>query len=149
MAWHQVENFRHHLKKYQEETGKTQAEVAQDLETTYGTLRFWLSGTRPPKVENLKRAASLFKCRVTEFIDDPGDPPPGITPEKWAEASERTRVLGSAMFEDLLQMPEDEQEEYYKLWLQGVRIGLARRAAEADTTYRSDIKTGGKGGKKP
>lgn len=48
MAWAQVEAFHQALKAYQERTGKTQAQVAGDLGTSYGTLRFWLSGTRPP-----------------------------------------------------------------------------------------------------
>ena len=145
MSWVQVDAFRDHLKKYQEATGKTQALVAVDLGTTYGTLRFWLSGTRPPKVENLQKAAFLFGCSVTEFLEDPGNVPAGLDPNNWAEASERTRVLASAMFEDLKSMPEDEQEAYYQLWKQGVMIGRTRMAAE-DKAKKS---SGSKGGKKP
>lgn len=146
MTWAQVETFRAHLKRYQEVTKKTQAQVADDLGTTYGTLRFWLSGTRPPKVENMKKAATLFGCRVTDFIDDPMEVPPGIDPEKWTQVSEKSRVLASAMFEDLVSIPEAEQDAYYELWKKGVQIGLARRAAEQGTPV---TKTGGRIGKKP
>lgn len=75
MAWARVDAFREAVRQYQERTGKTQAQVAEDLGTTYGTLRFWLSGTRPPKKENLTKAAEVFGCSITRFWDDPGERP--------------------------------------------------------------------------
>lgn len=140
MAWLRVENFRKRLKEYQDRTGKTQAEAAEELGTTYGTLRFWLSGTRPPKNENLQRAVVVFGngCSITEFIDDPGGVPPGIDPTEWAETSERTRVLASAMFQDLRALPEDEQQIYYELWKKGQEIGRARLASEAKEKLQAE-----------
>jgi transcriptional regulator with XRE-family HTH domain len=72
MPWPQLDNFKNRLAEYQASTGKTQDEVAHDLGTTYGTLRFWLAGTRQPSLPTLQAASKLFKCSVTEFLDDPG-----------------------------------------------------------------------------
>nr|WP_320131975.1 hypothetical protein [uncultured Holophaga sp.] len=75
---------------------------------------------------------------MTEFVDDPGISPDGMPTGAWSEASERDRVLATAMLEDLKSIPEDQKDLYYQLWKQGVAIGLARQAAEK-----------GQGGKKP
>ena len=145
--WPLRANFVKRLEQYRERTGATIAEVAKLLGVSESSVYSYCSRETSQPSENTKKAAAkLFGCPITEFIDDPGSPPPGIDPERWAEASERSRVLASAMFEDLTKFPEEEQEEYYKLWQQGVRIGLARRAAEAK---EAEKKPGGRGGKKP
>jgi len=66
----------------------------------------------------------------------------GIEGEKWADASERDRVLANAMLEDLMTIPEAEKEAYWELYKQGVFKGLARMKAEQEAKE-------GKGGKKP
>lgn len=124
MGWAQVDRFYAEVRKYQEATGKTQAQVAKDLGTTYGTLRFWLSGTRPPKVENMKKAASLFKCQVADFIED-SPAPDDITPEEWA-SEETARTMASAVFLHAKQYsPADQKKFYqaYKHWRESLEIG--------------------------
>lgn len=83
-----------------------------------------------PSLDVVQKAAEVFEVSITELIDDPGGAPPGMDPDKWAEASNRDRVLASAMLEDLMTIPEEEKDAYYKLWKQGVLIGRARMAAE-------------------
>lgn len=112
MTWKQVELFKKRVRDYQDQTSKTQAKVAEDLGTSYGTLRFWLSGVRPPKRENLQRAAALFGCSILEFIDDPGNGPEGIgiSADRWAKASERDRTLLMQMFDGFLDMPDEMKD---------------------------------------
>jgi transcriptional regulator with XRE-family HTH domain len=120
MGWLRVENFKKRLREYQDRTGKTQSQAADDLGTTYGTLRFWLSGTRPPKNANLQRAVAVFGhgCSITEFVDDPGESTPGVKPEKWVDASERDRVINSMMFADITaaDLSDEEKDELYRAW---------------------------------
>jgi len=137
--WAQRERFQLALKAYQESTGKIHEDVAADLEITLPTLRNYLYGSKNPSTKVLQRAAGLFGCSVTEFIDDPGTPVPfGVNPQEWSEASERTRVLASAMFQDLRAMPEEEQQIYYELWKKGQEIGRARLAAEAKEKLQAE-----------
>lgn len=98
MGWPHVDAFKRRLAEYQARTDKTQAEVASELETTYGTLMFWLSGSRPPKRENMQRAAALFGCSVTEFMDDPGATVAG---RSTADLSEARRFVSGQMFKDI------------------------------------------------
>jgi transcriptional regulator with XRE-family HTH domain len=143
--WTYCDRFKEYCKAYQIRTDKTQEGVALDLEVTLPTLRNFLYGSKKPSTSVLQRASALFGCRVTEFLDDPGAPPPGIAPDVWAEVSERDRVLGSAMLEDLRSIPEEEKDAYYQLWKQGVMIGRARMMAEEKAKKSSE----GKGEKKP
>lgn len=111
MAWAQVEAFHQALKGYQERTGKTQAQVADELGTSYGTLRFWLSGTRSPKRENLIRAAGLFGVPVTDFMDAPV-----FADMKTEVLDERGRFIKRVMGADLAAMPEIEREAAFQAW---------------------------------
>lgn len=92
--WLQVDRLKNRLKAYQARTGKTQAQVAEDLGTSYGTLRFWLSGTRRPELPTLQKFASVFQdgCTVSEFFDDPGAAPAGIDLSSYSEV-DRHRLL--------------------------------------------------------
>ena len=111
MAWAQVEAFHQALKAYQEKTGKTQAQVAGDMGTSYGTLRFWLSGTRSPKLDNLIRAAELFDVPVTNFMDAPI---PGEM--RSVVLDERGRFMKRVMGSDLAELPENEREAAFQAW---------------------------------
>lgn len=96
------------MKEYQAKTGKTQTQAADDLGLSLSSLRQILyQKTRRASFDTCQKAASVFGCSVTEFIDDPGAPPPGVDAERWAKATERDRVLASAMFEELVDVPED------------------------------------------
>ncbi len=144
--WGHRELFKAAVKNYRESAGVKLADVAECIGLKEQTLKDYLYRKDvKPSLEVLQKAASTFGCSVTEFIDDPGAVPAGMDPDKWAEASDRDRVLASAMLEDLKTIPEEEKEAYYQLWKQGVMIGRSRMMAEAKTKKASE----GKGGKKP
>jgi len=118
MGWLRAGAFKKRLKEYQARTGKTQAQVAKDLGTTYGTLRFWLSGTRPPRVENLQAAVILFGngCSLSEFIDDPGKEIAGVDV---TQLSEKRRFLAGLMFEGITAegLSDEDAQLLYEDWL--------------------------------
>ena len=110
------------------------ADVAEKvMKVLPNTLNKWLgkSQTHKPNPEALQLLGNFLERDYRLLLEDPGMAPPGIDPKKWSEASERTRVLASAMFQDLLSFPEDQQQVYYELWKKGQEIGRARMAAEA------------------
>lgn len=114
--WLQVGTFKRQLKAYQAKSKHTQAEVARELGTTYGTLRFWLSGKRPPKRANLQAAAALFNCSVLEFMDDPGSSLAGLGDEGSFGSSEEERVILRAMAKDLRQLSSEDQRLAFEVW---------------------------------
>jgi transcriptional regulator with XRE-family HTH domain len=131
--WSHREAFRAAVKSHRVKAGVKLADIAESIGLKEQTLKDYLYRKDvKPSLEVLQKAAVNFGCSITEFIDDPGaSAPPGIDPDQWSEASERTRVLASAMFQDLRAIPEEEQQIYYELWKKGQEIGRARLAAEA------------------
>jgi len=63
------------------------------------TLRQLLQDTtrKRPYIDTLVGIASVLGCSVTEFLDAPGDPAPGMSAERWAGLSERERVMASSL----------------------------------------------------
>lgn len=114
-------------------TGKLEArtQLACELGISPDSLKQYYSGSKVPGRNLLLRMCPVFGCRIGELVDDPEGAPAGIPSDQWASASERTRVLASAMFQDLLALPEEEQQLYYELWKKGQEIGRQRLAAEA------------------
>jgi hypothetical protein len=123
------------------------ADVAPILGLTPSSLNKYLgkSDTHKPSAEALKLLGDFLGKDYRLLLEGPGAAPPGISEEDWLKVTDRTRVLASAMFEDLKSFPPEEQEAYYQLWLQGVRIGRARMMAEKQEKKPE----GKKGGKKP
>ena len=117
--WPQRQKFKSALEEYQAKTGKKQAEVAEDLNMSLHGLRqvLYQKGRRC-SFETAQKASALFGVSVTEFLDDPGAPPPGVGHEKWAAISERDRVIASAMFADITadQLTEAEKDELYRAY---------------------------------
>jgi len=121
MSWKRVSNFKKRLKEFQESTGMTQTEAAEALGTTYGTLKFWLSGRRPPKNETLQRIVKVFGngCSFTEFVDDPGAP---IAGQSAAHLSEERRLWASLIYKDFAanEFDDDDARLLYEDFLQSV-----------------------------
>jgi len=129
--WPQREKFKSLVNAYRKKHGIDRATMAECLGVKESHLHGLLYDKRVrPSLDVVQKAAEVFEVSITELIDDPGGAPPGMDPDKWAEASNRDRVLASAMLEDLMTIPEEEKDAYYKLWKQGVLIGRARMAAE-------------------
>ena len=144
--WPQRERFKTLVNAYRRKHGIDRATMADRLGIKESHLHGLLYDKRVrPSLDVVQKAAEVFEVSITELIDDPGGAPPGMDPDKWAEASDRDRVLASAMLEDLMVIPEEEKDAYYQLWKQGVMIGRARMAAEEKAKKSSE----GKGGKKP
>lgn len=97
-AWPQRERFRERLQAYLKQTGKTQAEAAEELGISLPHLRnsMYRKDKRLGR-EPLELASALFGCRVTEFTDDPGG---DILGQDVSNLSEHDRVLAHMMFHD-------------------------------------------------
>jgi transcriptional regulator with XRE-family HTH domain len=124
-AWPQREIFRACLKAYQENSGKSQEDVAGELGVARSSLRFWLyQQKRKPSFEVLKRAAKLFGCSVTEFVDDPAGAArvPGVAQDAWAALSERDKVIGIAVFHDITadDLTEEDKDMLFAAWKEEV-----------------------------
>lgn len=126
-VWPQRKNFRRIAQGWAKERGINRADLALRLELSEGSLHsLYYDRTRKAGLDLLRRASVLFGCSITEFIGDPGSVPEGmgISPNKWAEASERDRALITLMFEDLKTIPEDMKDKLYQQWL--AAIGYAQ-----------------------
>jgi transcriptional regulator with XRE-family HTH domain len=125
--WIQLESFKSRLKEYQARTGKTQVQVAEDLGTSYGTLRFWLAGVRPPSLSTLQNAANIFGCSVSEFIDDPAK---NIAGQNLSDSSEKKRFLAGLIVKDLRMedLTDDDAEQIYRAAAKERDWILARKA---------------------
>jgi hypothetical protein len=68
---------------------------------------------KTPRYSTLAHISGVLGCPVMEFLDDPGDPPPGVAPARWSELSERERAIASEMLADMtgdsLTAPEKEE----------------------------------------
>ena len=144
--WPQRERFKTLVNAYRRKQGIDRATMAERLGIKESHLHGLLYDKRVrPSIDVVQTAAEVFEVSITELLDDPGGAPPGMDPDKWAEASNQDRVLASAMLEDLMTIPEEEKDAYYKLWKQGVMIGRARMATGDKLKKSSE----GKDGKKP
>jgi len=130
MSWPQYQKFRQAAKEYQAKTGEGQRSISEKIGINLFTYRNYLYGSKKPGIKTLKAAAKLFECSITEFVDDPGVPPPGIDRNAWSTVSEQDRVLCSAILEDLRSLTNEEKDAYYDLCKQGVFRVLSRMKVE-------------------
>ena len=120
-VWPQREKFKAMVKAYQNGTGKSQEQVAEELDVARSSLRFWLyQKKRKPSLEILQRSAKLFGCSVTEFVDDPAAGPrvPGVDQVAWLDLTERERVIAGSMFDDITagDLTEEDKDMLYAAW---------------------------------
>ena len=132
-VWSKRQLFRDWVTDLKTLKGWTNAEVAASMKISPLSLKKYLgrSGTHKAGDDALRLLGDQLGRDYRLLLEDPGMAPPGIDPGQWSGASERTRVLASAMFQDLLSLPEGEQQIYYELWKKGQEIGRQRLAAEA------------------
>jgi len=84
--------------------GAVRMDVVADLFGLHeDTLRQFLQnkGRARPHIDTLTHIARVLGCRVTDFLDAPGDPVPGTRPEAWEKLSEQDRAHATAFFGDL------------------------------------------------
>jgi DNA-binding XRE family transcriptional regulator len=56
------------LKKVRIENGFTQRQVSEILKMPLDTYKNYEQGKREPKIDTLKQLATLFKCKIDDFI---------------------------------------------------------------------------------
>ena len=73
--------------------------VADLFNLNEDTLRQLLydSTRKRPYIDTLLHISGVLGCSVTEFLDAPGDPPPGMSTEKWSSLSARERSMASSL----------------------------------------------------
>lgn len=94
--WPQFQNFKRHVAKYKKEHRIKHEDVAHRLDIKIAYLRNLLYGQKKPSFEFIQRAAALFECKLTEFIDDPGEK---IAGEDASSLTPKRRFLAQMMFE--------------------------------------------------
>lgn len=57
------------LKRARKSQGMTQTELAEFIGVTQGAVHQWESGKSSPTIDNLKKIAKLFNCKVDDLID--------------------------------------------------------------------------------
>ena len=116
--------------------GVSYSEIAKalGLRSTRSLEHDWrYDKNRRPSRITLERASDYFQVSIFEIDIEYSQPPAGVPASSWDEASEKTKVIASAMFQDLTELPEDQQEILYQLWKQAQAIGKARLEAEGKT----------------
>ncbi|MDR2560991.1 MAG: helix-turn-helix domain-containing protein [Holophagales bacterium] len=90
-----------------------------------------------PRIDSLKNIANVIGCSVAEFLDDPGDAPPGMA-GKWAALSERERAIASEMLADIAleELSLIEKEELYRLFQEG-KYRMIRMRQYGNSTFDS------------
>ena len=113
--WPQRALFKRYLKLLAKKEGLTMTEVAEKLGTTYNTLRQYISVARKdtrPSLEFIQRAAALFECSVTEFIDNPGEPMQGLA----LANSEEERVFLREVAHDIATLAPEKRRLLAESW---------------------------------
>ena len=57
------------LKSARKERGLSQEEIAEAICVTQSAVHQWESGKSKPTIDNLKKIAKLFNCKVDDLID--------------------------------------------------------------------------------
>lgn len=117
-VWPQRGVFADLIRDYLKKTGSRQADFAEKVGTTTGTLRQWLyNSRRKPDIKNLILVSSLLGCPITTFIDNPSENIPGIPVGK----TEEERVMVRRMAEDLSGMSSRQRHSALEVWASLVR----------------------------
>ena len=64
------EIFTRNLKKFLQESGKTQKEVADAVGVSYGTFCDWTKGRAYPRMDKVQLLADFFEVRKSDLVDD-------------------------------------------------------------------------------
>lgn len=129
-VWPQRTLFRKRLKEYLDAHGWTQDRAAAALGVELIHLRNCLY--RKEKrlgIEPLQRAAALFGCSITEFIDDPAATVEGIPKEGLTRLSEAKRAVMFMMFQNLQHedVSDEQALQYLKIIEAAVAAGKIRK----------------------
>jgi transcriptional regulator with XRE-family HTH domain len=113
-VWPQREQFRLRFDAWKKARQLTTAEASGTLQVTEGTLKALLyRKTYKPGLEILQRAAAVFGCSVSEFIDDPGASAGGVDV---AELRPEDRAFMRAIGSDLTKLTPQQVENAKAAW---------------------------------
>ena len=114
--WPLRKTFKKNISLYQKKTGKTQEQVALELGITVVHLRNCLyRKDKRMGIDVLGRAATLFGCDITEFVDNPNAELPGIDPGEMSHMTPAKRLILRSVAQKL--SPDDvTDEQAEKVW---------------------------------
>jgi transcriptional regulator with XRE-family HTH domain len=108
--WPQQDAFRERVREYCEkngymtERGAIQIGVVADLfglaEITLKQFLQYRLRSRP-HYDTLAYIAGVVGCSVTEFMDDPGGPPPVMPIARWTDMSQEERAIASELLAEV------------------------------------------------
>lgn len=127
MTWNEVTVFAMYLKRYRDESGMSVAEVADAIGTTEGTIRFWLTGTRPPGKGNLRKLTTLFAhlgCTIDQLL---GGAPPS------SDHAPRDEAFGNIMGIYGVGLSEETKAAMIQMAKAGQVLAQERRKSEKDS----------------
>lgn len=58
------------LKKYMEESGKTQKELAKVVDVAPSTFNAWVQAKKYPRIDKIEMLANYFGCLKSDLIED-------------------------------------------------------------------------------
>lgn len=64
------EIFSRNLKRYIENSGKTQKEIAKDIGVSTGTFCDWTRGRLYPRMDKVQKLADYFGIKKSELVED-------------------------------------------------------------------------------
>jgi len=110
----------------------TNAAVSEYLGIAPTSLYKYLSpnGTHKPGAEVLKKLGDLIGRDYRLLLDGPTTQPAWLDEDQWHGASEKDRMIASAMFADIRaeDLTEEDKDELYKAWREA--LARARRYKE-------------------
>ena len=114
--------FARTLSYYVEKSGKTRAEICQDLGIVYSTFSEWINGRTYPRIDRIELLAKYFGIKKSQLIESeqPEDKkdPPSADSERWERfrakydklpAVEQHRI--DAVLDAMLSDPADGQDQ--------------------------------------
>lgn len=115
--WLKRQNFKDQVEAYRLNQGVTLDAVAKDLEISRSYLTALLyRNTTDPSEEFKAKAAEVFKCEITEFMDNPGASLPGLGEGDLGQLSAAKRAVMNMLFQRVKRedVTDEEAMEYLK-----------------------------------
>lgn len=78
----QKEIFCKNFRRYVDNSGKTQRDIAKDLGYSYTTVNTWYRGSAIPNAAKIQTLADYFRIKKSDLLDAPTDDEPVFTDPK-------------------------------------------------------------------
>ena len=111
------EKLRDDMLIFRREKGISKDQVAVLLKKKPSSLHSILyDRTRHVGTEFLQLWCALSGHSLTEYLDDPGSPLPGLPQEDWGKVTEEERVMLRAMASDLARLRPELRRHAFNAW---------------------------------